>query len=66
MQTLLGYLLVDPSGRFYWHGPGMRRVPREMDMPRTLWADRKDAVRVAKALKQSLGIDVRPAPVRAA
>lgn len=55
------YILCDPTLSYWWVGPGMRRIGTGRPC---LWPTRHDAQTAAAALKEVLGLDAVPQPLR--
>jgi hypothetical protein len=63
-RSTLAYMLTDPTGRYYWAAPGMRKLGSSLGHPPPLWPNRALAQRAATAIRKAIGVHCVPCPVR--
>lgn len=61
---LLGFILVDRTGTYYWAGPGMCPLAALSLYRLPVWPTAKAASTAAQALSRAIGLKVSPSPLK--
>jgi hypothetical protein len=64
-RKCLWYILTDPSGKYYWAGPGMRPFAGELPAKAARWPTMAEAETAALALRKAIGLQTVVATVYA-
>jgi hypothetical protein len=62
-RQCLRFIITDPSGKYYWAGPGMRPFAGELPATAPHWPTMAEAETAALALRKSIGLQTVVAPV---